>query len=122
ATLRWLTRPLAEMESVGRAAAALLAPRLGPGHRVTVVRSECEVGSGAAPATPVESRALAIEHPAVSADRIAARFRAARPPVLGRVHDGRFLLALPAFSPPESPPAGPDGWPRPASTAPPGPP
>jgi len=30
----------------------------------------------------------------VSAERIAARFRAARPPVLGRIHDGRFLLDL----------------------------
>jgi len=100
-TLRWLARPLAEMESVGRQAAALLASRLGPGHRVTVVRSECEVGSGAAPVTPVESRALAIEHPEVSADRLAARFRAARPSVLGRVHDGRFLLDLRGIFAPE---------------------
>jgi len=68
---------------------------------VTVVRSECEVGSGAAPVTPVESRALAIEHPEVSADRLAARFRAARPSVLGRVHDGRFLLDLRGIFAPE---------------------
>jgi len=37
----------------------------------------------------------------VSADRIAARFRAARPPVLGRVHDGRFLLDLRGIFAPE---------------------
>src|SRR5439155_1163046 len=47
--LRWLTRPLAELEAVGRAAAPLLARRLGEGYRVTLVPSECEVGSGAAP-------------------------------------------------------------------------
>jgi L-seryl-tRNA(Ser) seleniumtransferase len=93
-TLRWLTRPLAEMEAVGRAVAPLLLARLGPGWRVTMVASECEVGSGAVPTVPLESRALAVEHPEVPADRVAARFRAARPPVLGRVHAGRFLLDL----------------------------
>jgi L-seryl-tRNA(Ser) seleniumtransferase len=92
--LRWLTRPLKELEQVGRAATALLAARLGDGYRVTVVPSESEVGSGALPAIPLPSRALAIEHPEVGAERIAARFRAARPPVLGRVHEGRFLLDL----------------------------
>src|SRR6266481_5040969 len=92
--LRWLTRPLAELEAVGRAAAPLLARRLGEGYRVTLVPSECEVGSGAVPALPLPSRALAVEHAEVSAERIAARFRAARPPVLGRIHDGRFLLDL----------------------------
>ena len=79
---------------MGRAATALLAARLGDGYRVTVVPSESEVGSGALPAIPLPSRALAIEHPEVGAERIAARFRAARPPVLGRVHEGRFLLDL----------------------------
>jgi len=92
--LRWLTRPLAELEEVGRAAAPALARRLGEGYRVTVVPSECEVGSGAVPAVPLASRALAVEHPGVSAERIAARFRGARPPVLGRIHEGRFLLDL----------------------------
>jgi L-seryl-tRNA(Ser) seleniumtransferase len=72
----------------------LQAARLGPDYRVTIVPSECEVGSGAVPAVPLASRALAIEHPRLGAERIAARFRAARPPVLGRIHDGRFLLDL----------------------------
>jgi len=93
-TLRWLTRPLGEMEAVGRTVAPLLAARLGDGYCVSVVASEGEVGSGAAPAVPLASRALAVEHPDVPADRIAARFRAGRPPVLGRVHEGRFLLDL----------------------------
>src|SRR5437773_2223339 len=92
--LRWLTRPLAELEAVGRAAAPLLGRRLGEGYCVTLVPSECEVGSGAAPAVPLPSRALAVEHAEVSPERIAARFRAARPPVLGRIHAGRSLLAL----------------------------
>jgi L-seryl-tRNA(Ser) seleniumtransferase len=92
--LRQLTRSLAELERVGETAAASLAGRLGPGYRVTVVTSECEVGSGAVPARPLPSRALAVEHDGMDAERIAARFRAASPPVLGRVHRGRFLLDL----------------------------
>jgi len=92
--LRWLTRPLGDMEAIGHATADALAGRLGPGHVVTVVRSEAEAGSGALPATPLESRALAVAHPDRSPEEIAARFRAARPPVLGRIHEGRFLLDL----------------------------
>jgi L-seryl-tRNA(Ser) seleniumtransferase len=92
--LRILTRPLEELERVGRAAARLLEARLGPGYSVTLVPSQCEVGSGAAPAAPVASRALAVVHPDLAPERVAARFRAARPPVLGRIHDGRFLLDL----------------------------
>jgi L-seryl-tRNA(Ser) seleniumtransferase len=92
--LRALTRPLDELERVGEAAAVRLRRRLGPGHRVSVVASECEVGSGAVPAVPLPSRALAIEHDTLSADALAGRFRAATPPVIGRIHDGRFLLDL----------------------------
>jgi L-seryl-tRNA(Ser) seleniumtransferase len=93
-TLRWLTRPLADMERVGHALAARLAAALGEGHDVRVVESECEVGSGAAPTDVLPSRALEVSHPARSPDDLAARFRAATPPVLGRVHAGRFLLDL----------------------------
>jgi len=93
-TLRWLTRPLAEMDTVGRAVAPHLAARLGEGYRVTVVDSEAEVGSGAAPTATLPSRALAVEHPDLSPDDVAARFRQATPPVIGRVHRGRFLLDL----------------------------
>jgi L-seryl-tRNA(Ser) seleniumtransferase len=93
-SLRWLTRPIAEMEAMGRAIASRLAARLGDGYRVTLVESEAEVGSGAAPTATVPSRALAVEHAAVAPDEIAARFRLATPPVLGRIHEGRFLLDL----------------------------
>jgi L-seryl-tRNA(Ser) seleniumtransferase len=93
-TLRWLTRSLADMEAIGRAVAPVLAARLGDGHRVTLVESEAEVGSGAAPTATLPSRALAVEHPDLSPDDLAARFRCATPPVLGRIHHGRFLLDL----------------------------
>jgi len=92
--LRWLTRPLEAMEAIGREIAPLLAARLGDGYRVSLVAAESEVGSGAVPAVSLPSRALAVDHATVAAEVIAARFRAARPPVLGRIHEGRFLLDL----------------------------
>jgi L-seryl-tRNA(Ser) seleniumtransferase len=99
--LRHLTRPLADLERVGEIVAPSLAARLGAGYRATVVASECEVGSGAVPARPLPSRALAVEHDHVAAEQIAARFRAASPPVLGRVHRGRFLLDLRTIATPD---------------------
>ncbi len=92
--LRWLARPVGEMEAVGHALAPALAARLGPGWTVTLVESEAEAGSGALPVAALPSRALAVEHPEHSPDDIARRFRAGRPPVLGRIHGGRFLLDL----------------------------
>ncbi|HWP67212.1 MAG TPA: L-seryl-tRNA(Sec) selenium transferase [Candidatus Limnocylindria bacterium] len=98
---RWLTRPLDELEAVGRASLERLATALGAGYRVELVASEAEVGSGAAPARPIPSRALAVTHATLGPDAIAARFRAATPPVLGRIFDGRFLLDLRGVERPE---------------------
>jgi L-seryl-tRNA(Ser) seleniumtransferase len=93
-TLRWLTRPVADMDAIGRAAVPLLAARLGSGFKIELVDSESEVGSGALPEARLPTRALAISHPEQSADDIARRFRAAVPPVIGRVSGGVFLLDL----------------------------
>jgi L-seryl-tRNA(Ser) seleniumtransferase len=100
-TLRWLTRPVAEMEAVGQAAIPLLAERLGAGFRIDIVNSESEVGSGALPTTRLVTRALAISHDEHSPDDIARRFRAASPPVIGRVSGGVFLLDLRGIFAPE---------------------
>jgi L-seryl-tRNA(Ser) seleniumtransferase len=93
-TLRWLTRSMSDLEAVGLVLAPRLAALLGPGHRVEVISSEAEVGSGAVPARAIESRALAVSHPDRSAQAIAATMRRASPPVLGRVSEGRLLLDL----------------------------
>ncbi|MGH7879452.1 MAG: L-seryl-tRNA(Sec) selenium transferase, partial [Candidatus Binataceae bacterium] len=56
------------------------------------VESAAQVGSGAQPVARLESCALRITHPNLSAAAIAAGFRRAK--VLGRVHDDAFLLDL----------------------------
>jgi L-seryl-tRNA(Ser) seleniumtransferase len=92
--LGWLARPLADLERVGRAAAAVLGRRLGPDYAIEVVPSICEVGGGAAPGVELPTCALAVRHPSLGAERIAARLRRARPAVVGRVHEGVLLLDL----------------------------
>jgi L-seryl-tRNA(Ser) seleniumtransferase len=93
-TLRWLTRPVAELEAVGRRTVPVLAAALGPEYRLAIVETEARVGSGAVPAHAIESRAIEVTHPTSGPDAIAARFRAGRPPVVGRIQHDRFLLDL----------------------------
>ena len=53
------------------------------------------------PKEALPSKALAITNADVSVIDIAARFRAANPPIIGRVHDDRFLLDLRCIDRPE---------------------
>jgi L-seryl-tRNA(Ser) seleniumtransferase len=93
-TLRLLRRTPAELEQAATRARALLAERLGEEFTIEVVVSASEIGSGALPAEEIESRALRITHREQSPDAIAALFRHARPPVIGRITDGAFQLDL----------------------------
>ena len=93
-TLRWLTRPLAEMDTVAARALPLLRAHLGEEFAVTVADAGAQIGSGALPEEELPSRAILIRHPRLPAEKIAARFRAAEPPILGRIRDGAFLLDL----------------------------
>jgi L-seryl-tRNA(Ser) seleniumtransferase len=95
--LRAATRSLASIEETAYAAADLLARGLGPEYRIALIESECEIGSGALPAVVLPSRALAVYHRRDGADAVARRFRAADPPIIGRIHDGAFVLDLRAI-------------------------
>lgn len=95
--LRMLRRKPAELEEIAQAARAVLADRLGGGYGIEVIESAAEIGSGAQPTEQIESRALRITHPERSADAIAALFRRARPPVIGRIRDGAFMIDLRAI-------------------------
>jgi len=93
-TLRWLTRPLAEMEAVGRAAVPLLQAALGDTFRIELGDSESEIGSGALPVESLPTKVISIAHPERGAQHIARLFRGSAPPIIGRVQSGRFLLDL----------------------------
>jgi L-seryl-tRNA(Ser) seleniumtransferase len=100
-TLRALTRAVADIDATAGAAKPLLEACLGPGYDVEIVEAASEIGSGALPAETLPSKALAITNSDVSVIDIAARFRAANPPIIGRVHDDRFLLDLRCIERPE---------------------
>jgi len=93
-TLRWLTRPRAEMDAVAAQALPLLQARLGEGCSLTVEDGRAQIGSGTLPEEELSSRVIAIRHAQLSGEKIAARFRASNPPILGRIHEGAFLLDL----------------------------
>ena len=93
-TLALLTRPLAELQTLGEIAVALLARALGPEYALALEDAAAEIGSGAQPTATIPSKAIAIAHPSRSPLAIAARFRASEPPIIGRVRDDRFWLDL----------------------------
>jgi L-seryl-tRNA(Ser) seleniumtransferase len=88
------TRPLAEMETVGRQVMPALSEALGPGFRLSLQDSTSQVGSGALPTEEIPTKAIAVEHDGMGANHVAERFRLARPPIIGRIKDDRFLLDL----------------------------
>ena len=87
-----LTRPLADIDATARRATALLQSALGPAFRVSMCPAAAHVGSGALPTEDIPTTVIAIKHDDLSADRIAGRFRQARPPIIGRIAGDRFLL------------------------------
>ncbi len=59
-----------------------------------VIDGSSAVGGGAAPTLALPTALLALSHPSLGAERLAAGLRAAQPPVVARVADGRVLLDL----------------------------
>jgi L-seryl-tRNA(Ser) seleniumtransferase len=98
-TLRILLRSAAELALLAERARVLLTERLGPPFVIAVVPSSAQIGSGSQPAARLESCALCITHPSLSAATIAAAFRRAK--IIGRIHDDAFLLDLRALEDPE---------------------
>jgi L-seryl-tRNA(Ser) seleniumtransferase len=100
-TLRFLARSVTDIATMAHAAKPLLEASLGAGYTVTIVDAMSEIGSGALAAETLPSKALAITHAEMNVIDIAARFRAAAPPIIGRVHDDQFLLDMRCIERPE---------------------
>jgi len=97
-TLASLTRPSAEIEAQARRLAHAVRRALGGAVQVSVVEVRSQVGSGSLPVESVASHALSLAVPGkrrqALAGGLARAFRELPIPVLGRVHDGDFLLDL----------------------------
>jgi L-seryl-tRNA(Ser) seleniumtransferase len=99
--LRALTRPLADIERAAATALEPLRQALGDGFHVALAPATSQIGSGALPTDEIPSVVLAVTHDTEGPDWIAARFRGARPPIIGRVHDDAFLLDMRTIDDPE---------------------
>ncbi|MGH7863683.1 MAG: L-seryl-tRNA(Sec) selenium transferase [Candidatus Binataceae bacterium] len=93
-TLRLLTRSVDQLKTMAERARTILADRLGSGFSIDVVESTSQIGSGALPTEELATFALMVRHPDHSPDAIAAMFRRARPPVIGRIKNESFQLDL----------------------------
>ncbi|MET0500272.1 MAG: L-seryl-tRNA(Sec) selenium transferase [Candidatus Binatia bacterium] len=93
-TLRAFTRPLDEIREFGEAVLPKLQDTLGNGFRLMLEDSTSQIGSGALPTEELPTVVIVIEHAKLSATAIAKKFRAANPPIIGRINDDRFMLDL----------------------------
>jgi L-seryl-tRNA(Ser) seleniumtransferase len=91
-TLASFTRPLSEIEAVGAQAVSRLRAALGGEYDVALQPSTSQVGSGALPTEELPSWAVVVRRAGASAERLAAAFRDATPPIVGRIRDDVFLL------------------------------
>jgi L-seryl-tRNA(Ser) seleniumtransferase len=85
---------LLSKDDIGRRAEALAARLNAPKLKVEIVDGESILGGGAAPSSVLPTRVLAVTCAGLSADELAARLRAAGPPIIARVDEGRVLLDL----------------------------
>jgi L-seryl-tRNA(Ser) seleniumtransferase len=93
-TLRAFTRPFDEIREFGEGVLPKLQVTLGDGFRLMLEDSTSQIGSGALPTEELPTVVIAVEHKSLTSTRIAEKFRAANPPIIGRIKEDRFLLDL----------------------------
>ena len=84
-----LREPVAEVEARARRLASTIAREI-PGLEAGAVPSVARSGGGTLPGYEIPSFAVRVS--GMDAGELAARLRAAEPPVVGRVHEGALLL------------------------------
>jgi L-seryl-tRNA(Ser) seleniumtransferase len=97
-TVKALTRSVKDIEEFGTRVLPRLQEKLGTQFRLSLEDSASQIGSGALPTEEIPSKAIVVESEHMNADKIAARFREARPPIIGRILNDRFLLDLRTIS------------------------
>lgn len=97
-TLKWLTRPLAEIEAQAGRVLPQIATALAGGAEASLISCSSQIGSGSLPVDLLPSAGIAIsggtKRRSSAADSIAAAFRALPVPVIGRIKDRAFIMDL----------------------------
>jgi len=81
-------------DEISQRAKKLVATASSSKLQLELLDGESVVGGGAAPSAILPTKLVAITHGELSADELCARLRAAEPPLIARVEDGRVLLDL----------------------------
>jgi len=97
-TLRWLTRPLGDIEAQARRVLPALRAGLGAQVEARIIACTSQIGSGSLPVDALPSTGIALKPPArrrgAAVEVLATAFRALPVPVIGRIKDGAFMLDL----------------------------
>ena len=91
------TRPMEALHTVALELANQLESIFGDKVRIRVAETHGQIGSGALPIETLPSVALVLEASDVSAEGLAAHFRNAKVPVIGRIKDAQLWLDLRAI-------------------------
>ena len=91
------TRPMEALHTVALELANQLESIFGDKVRIRVMETHGQIGSGALPIETLTSVALVMEASDVSAEGLAAHFRNAKVPVIGRIKDAQLWLDLRAI-------------------------
>ena len=91
------TRPMEALHTVALELANQLESIFGDKVRIRVAETRGQIGSGALPIETLPSVALVLEASDVSAEGLAAHFRNAKVPVIGRIKDAQLWLDLRAI-------------------------
>ncbi len=89
----------ASVEELGRRAESLASSARAAGLAADVVPSIAVAGGGAGAESTLPSRAVALRHPRLSAEELAAALRRRPLPVVSRIEEGRVLLDLRTVAP-----------------------
>jgi L-seryl-tRNA(Ser) seleniumtransferase len=97
-TLRWLTRPLADIEAQTQRVLPAVNAALGARVEARIITCTSQIGSGSLPVDALPSIGISLKPPGrrrgAAAEVLASAFRALPVPVIGRVKDGAFMLDL----------------------------
>jgi L-seryl-tRNA(Ser) seleniumtransferase len=84
------------LDEIERRAEALAAALSNAGLQTEIVDGFSTIGGGSAPGSQLSTRLVALTLPAA---RLDAALRAARPPVIARIEDGRIVIDLRTVAP-----------------------
>lgn len=92
-TLKYMVRPIAEIEVVANKAKELLSIKL-EGFEIVIEDSESVVGGGALPGHNIPTKVISITHKDLKPEDIMRLFLRNSPPILGRIKKEKFLLDM----------------------------